>query len=161
MEQPSITVDSASPAADRYDLRHGFRVGFLQLLLPAQTRSELLRCEHFCTIPETPDWFVGFINHRGETVPVYDIAASMGLEATETKRSWLLLLDEQPATAALLLADMPQGITNPRLLSDTEQQPGPDLLKGVCSGQYQFGNGVWFEFDYRAYFSAQKQRFSS
>ncbi|WP_299200366.1 chemotaxis protein CheW [uncultured Amphritea sp.] len=157
MEQPPISVDNVNPPVDIYDLRHGFRVGFLQLLLPAQTRSELLRCEHFCAIPETPDWFVGFINHRGDAVPVYDLAASLGLGLTDPKRGWLLLLDAQPATAAVLLQDTPQGITNPSVAGDA--QPRPDLLEGICSGQYHYHNSLWFEFDHRAYFSRQKQRF--
>ncbi len=156
--QPSpISSDSVELSAERYDLRHGFRVGFLQLLLPAQTRSELLRCEHFCAIPETPDWFVGFINHRGDVVPVYDLAASLGLGVTDPKHGWLLLLDAQPATAAVLLQETPQGITNPSVAG--EVQPRPDLLEGICSGQYLYRNSLWFEFDHRAYFSRQKQRF--
>lgn len=159
LQEPNVT--STEPVSESYDLRHGFRVGFLQLLLQAQTRSELLRCGHICGIPDTPDWFVGFINHRGEAVPVYDFAASLGLEATNRKKGWLLLLDEQPTTAALLLADTPEGITNPILQQEGESLPNPDVLKNLCSGQYQHKSSVWFELDHRAYFVFQKQRFRS
>lgn len=157
MESQEINV---TELPEIYDLRHGFRVGFLQLLLQAQTRSELLRCGHVCGIPDTPDWFVGFVNHRGEAVPVYDFAASLGLQPTNQKKGWLLLLDAPPATAALLLADAPEGITNPQLLQNGESLPHPDVLKNICGGQYQHQGSVWFELNHRAYFTAQKQRFS-
>ncbi|SEQ20594.1 twitching motility protein PilI [Amphritea atlantica] len=155
MEQHNITADSAAETQGQYDLRHGFRVGFLQLLLQPQVRSELHRCERLCAIPDTPDWFVGFINHRGDAVPVYDLAASLGLGITDPKKGWLLLLDAQPATAAVLLQETPQGITNP----GRADAPCPDLLDGISSGEYRYQNSIWFEFDHRAYFSRQKQRF--
>ena len=155
-----LIAGSDTSAAEIYDLRHGFRVGFLQLLLQAQTRSELVRAGHICRVPDTPTWFVGFINHRGDAVPVYDLAASLGLEATEQKKGWLLLLDQQPATAALLLAEPPQGITDPQRLQGAGMQPRPDLLEGICSQQYRYQNAVWFELDHRAYFRTQKQRFA-
>jgi len=156
MEQQNITTASEAGPQDSYDLRHGFRVGFLQLLLQSQTRSELHRCERLCSIPDTPDWFVGFINHRGDAVPVYDLAASLGLGITDPKMGWLLLLDAQPATAAVLLQETPQGITNPYV---ADAAPYPELVDGICSGQYLYRNSIWFEFDHRAYFSRQKQRF--
>lgn len=161
MKSQDISEVSVTPLSESYDLRHGFRVGFLQLLLQAQTRSELHRCGHICGIPDTPDWFVGFMNHRGEAVPVYDFAASLGLQPTDQKKGWLLLLDEQPATAALLLADMPEGITNPHLMQEAESLPNPDILQNLCGGQYQYKKSVWFELNHRAYFAEQKKHFRS
>lgn len=146
--------------AETYDLRHGFNVGFLQLLLQAQTRAELIKIGHLCSIPDTPDWFAGFINHRGDAVPVFDLAACLGLEPVTYSKGWLLLLDEQPTVAGLLLAEPPQGVTDPVLLDEHERQPELNLLQGISSGQYRHQNGVWFELDHRAFFMAQKQRFN-
>ncbi|WP_156815150.1 chemotaxis protein CheW [Amphritea japonica] len=158
--EPQVEAFSdIAPSTGAYDLRHGFRVGFLQLLLQSQTRSELLRCEQVCGIPDTPGWFVGFMNHRGEAVPVYDFAASLGLEATNQKEGWLLLLGEHPEAAALLLADTPESVTSPQVLPQDVSLPIPDILKNICGGQYQHQNSVWFELNHQAYFIAQKQRF--
>lgn len=142
-----------------HDLRHGFRVGFLQLMLQSQLRAEVVPMGQVCPIPDTPDWFIGFINHRGDVVPVYDLAASLGLEATERKSGWLLLLDEAPHTAAVLLAEPPQGVADPELMPAAGQQPYPALLQGISQQQYQHQNSLWFELDHHAYFAAQKQRF--
>lgn len=158
-EPQTAALPDIPVSTEAYDLRHGFRVEFLQLLLQSQTRSELLRCGQVCGIPDTPDWFVGFINHRGEAVPVYDFAASLGLESTNQKQGWLLLLGEHPEAAALLLADMPESVTSPQALPQKASLPIPDILKNICGGQYQHQNSVWFELNHQAYFAAQKQHF--
>lgn len=152
---------TAEPEPHFQELRHGFRVGFLQLLLQSRLRAELIPLGQICPIPDTPDWFIGFINHRGEVVPVYDLAASLGLDATDRQSAWLLLLDEAPHMAAVLLAEPPQGIADPSVLPEAEQQPLPALLAGLSTAQYQHQNSLWFELDHRALFAAQKQRFQA
>lgn len=161
MEQqhPSQTQQVTASEPQFQELRHGFRVGFLQLLLQQGLRAEMIPVGQICPIPDTPDWFIGFINHRGEVVPVYDLAASLGLEPTERSSGWLLLLDEVPHIAAMLLPEPPQGIADPVLLDTAQQQPLPGLLEGVSERQYQHHNSLWFELDHRAFFAAQKQRF--
>ena len=160
-EHPSLTENGQPAELEQrfHDLRHGFRVGFLQLLLQARLRAEVVPVGQICPIPDTPDWFIGFINHRGDVVPVYDLAACLGLEATERSKAWLLMLDEAPHTAAVLLAEPPQGIADPVLVAEAEQQPLPDLLNGMAGQQYQHHNSLWFELDHRAFFAVQKQRF--
>lgn len=157
MPQTELSSDSEPQF---YELRHGFRVGGFALLLQQYIHAELIPCGQVCSIPETPDWFVGFINHRGEAVPVYDLARSLSQKDEKTRQRWLLLLDRQPDTAALLLYSTPQGITDPQQLEQEECIAIPDELQRFCSGQYHHQDMLWLEFDHRAFFATQKAAFN-
>ena len=79
------------------EIRHGFDVGSYALVIPMLTRAEVVHQPSVCEIPSTPDWFAGFINHRGETVPVYDLNKYLRIvEETEPTLNWVLLIDDHP-----------------------------------------------------------------
>jgi len=156
MSQPALSHENTE---QMLDLRHGFRIGGFALMLQKQCHAELVRCGQVCAIPDTPDWFTGFINHQGEAVPVYDIASCLGQKQETTKERWLLLLDKQPNTAALLLNQTPQTLTNPARIDPADYVPLPDQLKRFCSDQYQHTDLLWLEFDHRAFLTAQKAAF--
>ena len=53
--------------------RYGFKIGQLGLLLCLQEKIEIVDSIDPCPIPNTPQWFAGMINLRGNLLPVFDM----------------------------------------------------------------------------------------
>jgi chemotaxis signal transduction protein len=53
------------------DIRHGFTLGSLALLVPKNVKSEIIYAPTLYPLPNTPNWFSGFANHRGEALPIF------------------------------------------------------------------------------------------
>jgi len=153
-------MDRSSPAVMAEDsaaseVRHGFRIGSNRLLIPQSTHSELAPLPKLCAIPDTPDWFAGFINHRGDTVPAYDLYHLFQEEQVEKR--WALILGTQTETIALLLNDYPKGIVG---LEPSSAPGGPssEALTGYCPAYLSNSDEVWAEFDYKRFFQNLKEQ---
>eukprot|EP01155_Anaeramoeba_flamelloides_P041692 Anaeramoba_flamelloidesc35324_g1_i3.p1 GENE.c35324_g1_i3~~c35324_g1_i3.p1 ORF type:complete len:137 (-),score=12.01 c35324_g1_i3:108-518(-) len=73
-DSPDLSLSVSQEDAPGFDeIRHGFELDGQHLLLAAGTFSELASRSPICPLPDSPPWFAGFINHRGHTVPVYDL----------------------------------------------------------------------------------------
>lgn len=143
------------------EVRHGFSVAGCHLLLPQAVYSEVISQPRICSIPTTPNWFAGFINHRGETVPVYDVALLLNPEeshdAAQRKR-WVLLLDEHPYMAGILLTEPPAGLVAPEL-SDMPLPEVPEAVSPYIKDCYLHGGKHWTNFNHRQFFMALKKLF--
>jgi chemotaxis signal transduction protein len=158
MDSQEITIDQEN-TLDISQIRHGFEVGSYPLLISEQTRAEVVKLPSICAIPSTPDWFSGFMNHRGETVPIYDLNKYLQvLNEKEEVQEWVLLIDDHPNTVGILLKDAPQSITDPEQLN--EDAVGlPEIIKNTVSNVYGHKNNKWFEIDHRRLFLALKKQF--
>ncbi len=161
MNQEQLAIADLD-SATRYDLRHGFSVAGCHLLLQPYTYAEVVKRAQVCAIPNTPRWFLGFINHRGEVVPVYDLAGYLGIsDAAAAQDSCLLLLDRQPESVALRLPSLPQGVVDPQQVAGDEPLDVPVQLADYCRAQYHYQDKIWLEFDHQAFCLAQKQHINS
>jgi len=91
---PEPRVYSNEYEAPEFDeIRHGFLLDDQHFLLTTGTFSELAPKGRICPLPDSPVWFAGFINHRGNTVPVYDLPYLVHQERTDLRAQyWILLL---------------------------------------------------------------------
>mgnify|MGYP003952499105 CR=1 FL=1 len=64
------SADAAARCGIGVDLPDGTALG---LLLPPGDVAELVRGARVSAVPNTPSWFVGLINRRGNLVPVFDL----------------------------------------------------------------------------------------
>ncbi|WP_415886335.1 chemotaxis protein CheW [Neptuniibacter sp. QD37_6] len=147
-DQPSI-----------HQIRHGFEIGSYQLLISELTRAEVVKAPSICLTPSTPDWFAGFMNHRGEMVPVYDLNRYLEiLDGKTAPQSWVLLIDDHPKTVGVLLTQPPQSITDPVLL---DQACGdlPDVIRQAAGQVYEHQDRHWVEIDHHRLFLALKKQF--
>lgn len=141
------------------EIRHGFELGGQHYLLAAGTFSELASKSPICPLPDSPPWFAGFINHRGHTVPVYDLPYMVRQKRTDLREPyWILLLDQQPHTAGFLLQQIPSVVTDPERVSDGELT-APKPLQPFLTGQYQALESVWLELDHRELLKMLKKHF--
>ncbi|MDI3325323.1 chemotaxis protein CheW [Pontibacterium granulatum] len=155
--------DLTEPPEDFQEVRHGFEVASNHLLVPRDLYSELISRPRICRIPTTPIWFSGFINHRGETVPIFDLAALIGEGETDTgekPKRWVLLLDEQPYMVGILLSEPPAALVAPTPLDETAAKHLSEALRAHTHGYVEHKGRVWAELNHRQFFAAVKERFS-
>lgn len=154
--QPSDTDQTAQSAGDMsatadaqlLQVRHGFEVAGYHFLLPKGMFSEVTNRSAICAIPDTPASFLGFINHRGETVPVFSVQRVLNEEAEASGR-WVLLLDQSPRTVGILLDAYPKGISG--VDQHEAEAIAEDAVNAFCSGCYTHEGTVWYEFDRRRF----------
>ncbi len=159
---PQLTGTASEVNTTFHQIRHGFNVGKYALLMPEQTRAEVVKSPSICRMPSTPEWFSGFVNHRGETIPVFDLSIYFQLDQdAEEKKEWVLLIDEHPQAAGILLSLPPQSLTDPVLVDPekSEQAALPTSLKHAVDKVYQSRNQQWLELDHRRFFMSLKTEF--
>lgn len=141
------------------EIRHGFEVGSYALVVPNSIRAEVLQKPNICSMPSTPDWFAGFINHRGETVPVYNLNKYLRIVDEQIPDlSWVLILDAYPTCAGILLSKPPVSIIDPEVV-DASNHDLPEVIASAAVKQYQHNNKNWLEIDHKRLFMALKQQF--
>lgn len=142
------------------EVRHGFNVADNHLLIPRGLYSEIVNKPRICPIPTTPNWFKGFINHRGETVPIYDLAALAGNSSHGNQdQRWVLLLDEQPYMVGILMDNPPIALVSPITLNDNSAAFFNKDFKPYTDRYVEYDGKVWAELDHRHFFAAIKERF--
>ncbi len=147
--QTQRTGDMNSTTDERLlAVRHGFEVAGYHFLLPKGMFSEVTHRTAICAIPDTPSSFLGFINHRGETVPVFSVQRVLDEDA-EANGRWVLLLDQTPRTVGILLDAYPKGISG---VDQHEAEAIKDAeLKAFCRSCYSHEGAIWYEFDHRRF----------
>lgn len=144
---------------DTRPVRHGFILGENGYLLPPDCYAELVNRPPICAIPDTPPAFLGFINHRGDTVPVFHLARLDDAKA-EAVGKWVLLVGRGNQSMGILLTAPPE-----RLREDWLQEPDevelPAGLKPCLGNSYRRGLQLWTEFDHHVFGTLVRQQFRS
>lgn len=135
--------------------RYGFQVGYLNLLIGAGIRSELVKKSSIYPLPNTADWFQGLINLRGSLVPVFDIYQILDIEQDKRLQSHLLILDVDQQAVAVSIRQLPT------ILQDIRPLPAmptvPDILIESVGNAYSGDHTTWLEFDHNIFFSQLAQ----
>lgn len=135
--------------------RYGFQVGYLNLLISAGVRSELVKKTAIYPLPNTVDWFQGLINLRGNLIPVFDIYQILNIEQDKRSQNHLLILDVDQQAVAVSLRQ------SPTILHDIRPLPTmpavPEALKAYVSHAFSGDYTTWLEFDHSAFFSQLAQ----
>jgi twitching motility protein PilI len=128
------------------DIRHGFNVGSIYLLVPKGIASEVVQANAIYAIPNTPLWFSGFVNHRGEALPVFYLEALFNPQLQDKKnKQWILFLEHQQKTCGLLINSCPYRLNN---LTETtvEHVLGiPEVIKPYIEQVYYDGSHKWLD----------------
>lgn len=157
MENNQMMVEGES--AQFESVRHGFTVGNLNLLVPHLTRCEVSVQPNICKIPTTPEWFVGFINHRGETVPVYDLTRYLGFELpVANSQKWILQIGTQSDTIGFLIYHYPQVVIDPTK-EEADSENLPEKIRPYIGQSYGFQSHKWLDFDHQQMIDSMKKQF--
>jgi twitching motility protein PilI len=141
------------PSAQKRQVRYGFRVGSLNLLITPRVVTEVIAMMPIAIIPNCPPWLLGMINLRSNLVPVFDLAMICGLNQQHAGRErWILVFDKGDGAVALVIDGQPEAL---RQMAAVSYLPSlPTALRGAVAGGFTVDQELWIEFDHQAFFRA-------
>jgi chemotaxis signal transduction protein len=143
------------------DIRHGFNVGTLSLLVPKSIASEVIQADAIYSIPNTPKWFSGFVNHRGEALPVFYLEALFNPQLSEKKnKQWILFLEQQQKTCGLLINSCPYKLNNLMEIAVEHVLAIPEILKPHVVQAFYDGSSEWLDFSHHHFLLSLKSIFN-
>lgn len=152
---PGVIVRQAS-----IQVRQGFRVGNLCLMLKYEEGSELTEMPEIYRLPNAPDWFCGIANLHGMLIPVFDLARYLGLAQQPQSRRMLLVLAHGADSAGVVIDSLPERL---RWTADESADPGaaPPRLAAHLRGAALIGEQLWFDLECAALLDALEQAMGS
>lgn len=105
-EQLQRRISTASHQTDKAESIHfGFKLGEDQLLIDPKIRCELVDFESPARLPNTPDYFCGLYNLRGNLLPVYN-PSNLPAELSR----YILVVDQKAEACGLVIESMPERV---------------------------------------------------
>ncbi|MFM9881578.1 MAG: chemotaxis protein CheW [Burkholderiales bacterium] len=151
---PQERLAGTGVIAQKEQVRFGFRVGDLGLLVPANTGTEVVPLTAFASIPRSAPWLRGVYNLRGNLVPVIDLAVRLGMDRqrppidasqNQATKPHVLIFGKGGRAVGITIDGFPRGLTGLRPVGQIPDQQG--LLELHVSAALTTGGDVWFEFD--------------
>ena len=139
----------------RDELHYGFRIGDLNFLLKPKEKIEVIEAAPACPIPNTPGWFSGMVNLRGDLLPVFDI--NFLITKNPVKAKWIMIFRHNGRSAGIYIDTLPSGITL-EICAESEINL-PDILQGCTENIYMQDNNTWIETDFEKLFQKLRARF--
>ncbi len=144
-------VASGEETTPAQQVRYGFRVGMLGLLIDANTESEILKMPQVTPLPGAQAGFLGLINLRGNLVPIYELRILLHLEPRKPGANPLALIFGKGENAVgVLTEEFPVALHTLRPLPSLPVLPNA-LQEHVHYGYIQ-DELVWLEFDHGSFF---------
>jgi len=141
---PVALATATEDALRGLQLREGFRIGELSLMIRYEKGSELTDLPPTYRLPNAPDWFAGITNLHGTLVPVFDLARYFGVDHLPEAKPMLLVLGHGLDAAGVVIDGMPT-----RLRFDASDRaddaPVPLALEGCVNQTYWAGERTWMD----------------
>ncbi len=149
----AVPLPVAPAQVSGIQVRQGFRVGGLHLMIGYEDGSQLTELPQVFRIPSAPRWMLGMANLHGTLIPVFDLAAYLGIEREATDRRFLLVLGHGADAAGVVIEQMPQRLRwSPEDQIDTET--APSRLAAHLSTACLIGETLWFDLHYKSLLDA-------
>lgn len=137
---------------EKKDIRYGYKICNMNLLFDPKIPCEIISNENVFSIPNTPKWIKGLINHRGNLIPVFDLYKLWTLEKPQ-KQLPLLIFDRNEDFIALYSDAFPLALeTKHAKINSTD--PGTDLPAEIIQFKnisYSIDNSIWHEIDLKGF----------
>ena len=131
-------------------VRQGVQIGATGILLPYLEKVEIIQLESVCPIPNTPMWFKGMINNRGNLLPVFNLKLFMAMDDDQPSR-WLMILAHGGKAAGLCIDTLPIVIENPQPVDvdwNDAQITIPQALRLHVVRAYMQNGKLWMDMAY-------------
>ncbi len=138
--------------ADENPVRYGFRIGTLGLMVARQTPSEVIGQLPVFPVPNTPRWFPGLINLRGNLIPTFDLKHLLEIPEDPKHDQRLLVLDKGDAAAGVIIDGFPQPLRPTEALARLPRLS--PLLEEHVQEAFVLEDFVWLELDHCSFFHA-------
>lgn len=149
-DQPAAPPSAAhgAQAHAAVELREGFRIGELRLMIRYRDGSELAELPPVYRLPGAPAWFAGMANLHGDLVPVFDLAALFGVAHGEGK-PMLLVLGHGEARAGVVIDGLPVRL---RLVAEDRLADValPPRLAACAQGVWWSDGADWIDLEVEA-----------
>ena len=126
----------------RPELRQGFRLGDLALMIRYEDGSSLTDLPATRRLPNSPAWFVGMANLNGTLIPVFDLAHYLGVDATAAVKPMLLVLGHGEDAAGIVIDGLPQRL-RPSPDDRLADAPTPTALAGCVGATCWAAERLW------------------
>lgn len=140
----SSVAEVSRAATSGLQLREGFRIGELGLMIRYENGSELTDLPSIYRLPNAPEWFSGVANLHGSLVPVFDLARYFGVEHEPEAKPMLLVLGHGVEAAGVVIDGLPT-----RLRFDAgdraDDAPVPQRLEGCVTQTYWASERTWMD----------------
>ena len=138
-------------------LRYGFRSGDIGLIMDETLGSEIVNKIPICSIPDTPPWFSGVVNIRGNIVPIFDLKMVFNIDE-KTNLQKILVIGKESKAAGILVDELPQAL--PDLDSTTDLSSVPQILSECIRAVYKQNENIWVELNFNDFFAVLGQQLS-
>ncbi len=145
---PSLAVLPGAPQEPQESTikRRGFRIGDIGILLKPGILGEVNDSLNAYRLPNTPFWFKGLVNLRGNIIPVFDLFALINGESSRT-RVWNLFLGSDVETGGLVIDELPVQISLQPGSDMRRLPPLPQALQAATDMAYVSDGQVWLELE--------------
>src|SRR5450755_4764810 len=102
-----------------------FTLGAEHYALPIQSVHEIIRYAEPRSVASRTDWVRGVISLRGRIVPVYDVAARLGIASEPSEHTKIVIVEAGTETAGVIVDSVEEVLT----VTDEqiEDAPGADV----------------------------------
>ena len=158
---PQIVATESRDDLVKTSVRYGFRLANLGLFIAPQTHSEVMEPLPIFALPNTPSWFLGLCNLRGNIVPVYDLEGAFNMHVDNPEKRYLMVLGKAEQSVGQLIRGLPQPqvLDNDQLLANPP--PLPERLREFASNAYMIDQQLWVEFDHKGFFETLVGQYSA
>lgn len=121
----------------------------INLLIPETHPKELIEAPGICAVPFGPTWLSGFLNARGQVIPVIELEGLLDDAAPEARQCsspWVLLLGQGTDAFAVAINKLPRKVRLAEEHRLRQPPPLPARLEGCVGRTYQ-KDGLWCEWD--------------
>jgi purine-binding chemotaxis protein CheW len=109
-----------------------FTLGSEHYALPIQEVHEIIRYTEPRSVASRADWVRGVISLRGRIVPVYDVAARLGISSELTEDTKIVIVAAGSETAGVIVDSVEEVLTVEK--NQFEEAPGADttLIESIA-----------------------------
>jgi purine-binding chemotaxis protein CheW len=109
-----------------------FTLGSEHYALPIQEVHEIIRYTEPRSVASRADWVRGVISLRGRIVPVYDVAARLGISSELTEDTKIVIVEAGSETAGVIVDSVEEVLTVEN--NQFEEAPGADttLIESIA-----------------------------
>lgn len=119
-----------------------FSLGAEEYAMPLLKVREVIAVPEVTPIPQTPSYFLGIMNLRGQVISVMDLRTKLGIKASNGAETAVIICDLSPVSIGVVV-DSVNAVLSPR--SD-EVSEKPDVQGSrtteYITGVYRRGNGL-------------------
>jgi purine-binding chemotaxis protein CheW len=109
-----------------------FTLGAEQYALPIEQVHEIIRYDEPRSVASPISWVRGVISLRGRIVPVYDLAARLGVNSELSDQTKIVIVESGEETAGVIVDEVEEVLTVEEV--DFEEVPGADsdLIESIA-----------------------------